>query len=175
MGGLVCRETRWESEGETLSAALNMHRCHSHIFVPLLSALGVPVHHGLILAHLCRLCRSRCEGCDGAEIFAVCPHHQVGTSWLSPRHSIEIKDFHLRARHGGGRSRNDLAYRLRCRLRRRLSRIRCLNDWPACPVVIQWDFVPYSPSPAPCAQTLDDGRGPAGIALGWPAALAGRS
>ena len=63
------------------------------------------MHHGLISAHLCRLCRSRCEGCDGAEIFAVCPHHQVGTSWLSPRHSIEIKDFHLRARHGGGRSR----------------------------------------------------------------------
>ena len=35
------------------------------------------MHHGLISAHLCRLCRSRCEGCDGAEIFAVCPHHQA--------------------------------------------------------------------------------------------------
>ena len=158
-----------------MSAALNMHRCHSHIFVSLLSALGVPVHHGLISAHLCRLCRSRCEGGDEADICAVISHHQVGTSWLSPRHSIEIKDFHLRARHGGGRSRNDLAYRLRCRLRRRLSLVRCPNDWPAYPVVIQWDFVPYSPSPAPCAQKSDPSRGPAAIASGWPAAPAGSS
>jgi len=128
MGGLVCRATRWESEGATLPAALNMHRCHSHIFVPLLSALGVPVHHGLISAHLCRLCRSRCEGCDGAEIFAVCSHHQVGTSWLSPRHHREIKDFHLRARHGGGRSENGLACHLRRRLWRRLTHKRYPND-----------------------------------------------
>ena len=122
MGGLVCRATRWESEGKTLSAALNRHHCHSHIFVSLLSALGMSAYCVLISAHLCRLCRSRCEGGDEAEIFAVSPHHQVGTSWLSPRHSMKLKEFHLRVRHGGGRSRNGLA----CRLRRRLWRLLIL-------------------------------------------------
>ena len=128
MGGLVCRATGYESEGASLPAALSRHRCHSHIFVSLLSALGMSAYRVLISAHLCRLCRSRCEGSDEAGICAVNCHHQVGTSWLSPRHHREIKDFHLRARHGGGRSENGLACRLRRRLWRRLTHKRSPND-----------------------------------------------
>ena len=44
---------------------------------------------------------------------------------------------------------------MRRRLRRRLTRARCPNDLPACPVVIHWDFPPHSAFPRHVTRKLD--------------------
>ena len=132
------------------------------LFFPLLMAVG-----GLAGRDMKTLTKRR--------IFQSSP--AIRRAHRGSRHVIswKLKIFISAPAMAAGALEKGLGLRLRRRLRRRLSRTRHQNDWPAYPVVIQWDFVPYSPSPAPCAQTLDSGRGPAGIASGWPAALAGSS
>ena len=127
---------RWEgwSAGRLLLTAVRaafgmVNRCLCRYFLPLVTFLCEPA--GLLLvacAYWWWACRSRYEDSEEAGICDVISHHQVGTSWLSPRHNLEIKDFHLRARHGGGRSENGLACRLRRRLWRRLAHKRYPND-----------------------------------------------
>ena len=54
-----------------------------------------------------RNARARCllHCLTQAHIFPGFVHHQVGTSWREPRHSIENEKNYLRVRHGGGRAR----------------------------------------------------------------------
>ena len=124
-----------------------------------------------------RNARARCllHCLTQAHIFPGFVHHQVGTSWREPRHSIENEKIISASAMAAAALENAIGCVLRRRLWRHLTCARVPNDLPACPVVIHRSSSPHSAFPRHVTRKLDSVRGRAEIASGWPAAPAGSS